>query len=781
MMQKKPALRGAEEGAAESKRAAMSGKQTRSEEGSAALRDRISAESSARSRGTKRIDDWQPESLLGAMGLEASEESDGLSGAQRALALAAVGDMRGENTVQRKTLANGIGASEDIHQTAKQGVAGAGAALPHAEQIQRSFGAHDLSDVQAHVGGAAAGAAHAMGASAYATGQSVAFVEPPSLHLAAHEAAHVVQQRAGVQLKGGVGAVGDSYERHADAVADLVIQGKSAESLLGEVAPLQSSSSSVQRKELQFSIKGDLRDAMAGWGTDEDKIFARLRGATAAELRSVLADSALMSELRGELDQGDMARVLDSLNAPLADKLCLAMDGWGTDEDYLHRSLASASPSELLRIAADTALVDRLESELSGSDLRRVLDRVGLPLSRKLEYAIRGWGTDESYIFSSVKGAAVAEVLAVASNAALMNQIDGDLSGAELDQWRGLMARRIYESGDLLLAFKMVLGSDTQRRARLTFLGGLDVQRRVCEQVLATSSDDNAARQAFRSYWENELPGLPSVDGIARGALQPLGEQIKLLLHLEKQAEPAFRARVGAMSKTETEALRTNLSWFQQTRFATLLSRILNERLVASAEGLNGQLYWAGSSAPDPLDGYQIKQTTQRPTDGDLSVIETNTNEFAVWVRGGAEPTTSSKMNCWEMVLFAGYQAGVIPKAWIVQLHNDAAAAGVAAVSEGAYYAVLENALRFSSATNWTPGTAIPRGDIVFFGGLEHVALSTGATVGGKQEIMSLWVLPVASSGALNSVTQRTTIEDLQANGIGVTIGAVKHGPNPWH
>jgi hypothetical protein len=60
----------------------------------------------------------------------------------------------------------------------------------------------------------------------------VAFAGAPNLHTAAHEAAHVIQQRAGVQLKGGVGEVGDPYERHADAVADAVVQGKSSEALL---------------------------------------------------------------------------------------------------------------------------------------------------------------------------------------------------------------------------------------------------------------------------------------------------------------------------------------------------------------------------------------------------------------------------------------------------------------------------------------------------------------------------------------------------------------------
>ena len=75
-----------------------------------------------------------------------------------------------------------------------------------------------------------------MGASAFATGSTVGFAQSPDLHTAAHEAAHVVQQRGGVQLKDGVGRAGDTYERHADAVADRVVRGDSAEALLTQVA-----------------------------------------------------------------------------------------------------------------------------------------------------------------------------------------------------------------------------------------------------------------------------------------------------------------------------------------------------------------------------------------------------------------------------------------------------------------------------------------------------------------------------------------------------------------
>jgi hypothetical protein len=134
----------------------------------------------------------------------------------------------GDAAVQAK----GGAAGPDIHQAAARGTAGSGAALPHGDAIQMAFGRHDVSGVQAHVGGAAREASAAMGAQAYATGSQVAFREQPDLHTAAHEAAHVVQQRAGVSLPGGVGQAGDVHERHADHVADAVVSGSSAEGLL---------------------------------------------------------------------------------------------------------------------------------------------------------------------------------------------------------------------------------------------------------------------------------------------------------------------------------------------------------------------------------------------------------------------------------------------------------------------------------------------------------------------------------------------------------------------
>lgn len=139
-------------------------------------------------------------------------------------------------TVQRQPGGDEGGGDAHVHRAAEAGTSGAAGRLPHLDTIQPLFGRHDVSAVRAYTDDRAAAGARAMGAEAYATGDQVAFAGTPSLHTAAHEAAHVVQQRAGVALKGGVGQVGDRYERHADAVADRVVRGEPAEALLDELA-----------------------------------------------------------------------------------------------------------------------------------------------------------------------------------------------------------------------------------------------------------------------------------------------------------------------------------------------------------------------------------------------------------------------------------------------------------------------------------------------------------------------------------------------------------------
>jgi hypothetical protein len=131
-------------------------------------------------------------------------------------------------------------AEHTILDAAWAGIGDAGGRLPHLDAIQASFGHHDVSGITAHVGGAAREASAALGARAYATGDHVAFAEAPDLFLAAHEAAHVVQQRAGIQPA-------DVHEEHADAVAARVVAGQSAAALLDATPRGGGASGAVQR------------------------------------------------------------------------------------------------------------------------------------------------------------------------------------------------------------------------------------------------------------------------------------------------------------------------------------------------------------------------------------------------------------------------------------------------------------------------------------------------------------------------------------------------------
>ncbi|MBM4387419.1 MAG: DUF4157 domain-containing protein [Deltaproteobacteria bacterium] len=160
------------------------------------------------------------------------------------------------NSVKPKSdalqMKGGVG-TKDVHETAAKGVSGGGGSLPHLDAIQSSFGSYDVSGIKAHAGSGASSACSSLGAEAYTSGSDVAFKSTPDLHTAAHEAAHTIQQSAGVQLSGGVGKAGDQYERHADAVADRVVQGGSAEGLLNAFTGAKTSGKGgVQKKEVQF-------------------------------------------------------------------------------------------------------------------------------------------------------------------------------------------------------------------------------------------------------------------------------------------------------------------------------------------------------------------------------------------------------------------------------------------------------------------------------------------------------------------------------------------------
>jgi hypothetical protein len=122
-----------------------------------------------------------------------------------------------------------------IRDAARFGTSDVYSAMPFLHEIQRSFGPYDVSGIAAHTGAAATTGARLMGARAFTSGDHVAFAEPPTLRVAAHEAMHVLQQRAGIHPLDGVGRHDDVWEKNADAVAERVGRGASAVPLIEQL------------------------------------------------------------------------------------------------------------------------------------------------------------------------------------------------------------------------------------------------------------------------------------------------------------------------------------------------------------------------------------------------------------------------------------------------------------------------------------------------------------------------------------------------------------------
>lgn len=150
--------------------------------------------------------------------------------------------------VQREAAGGAEPAGDTVHRAAAGGLRTPAGRLPHLGALQRSFGRHSLRGVQAHLGSGASFSARMMSAAAYTAGQHIVFGDTPDLRTAAHEAAHVIQQRSGLRLGGGLGVRGDVHERHADEVAARVVAGRSAEDLLDRYPARTSPEPPVQRQ-----------------------------------------------------------------------------------------------------------------------------------------------------------------------------------------------------------------------------------------------------------------------------------------------------------------------------------------------------------------------------------------------------------------------------------------------------------------------------------------------------------------------------------------------------
>jgi hypothetical protein len=241
--------------------------------------------------------------------------------------------------------------------------------IPHRAAMERAFGL-SFADVTAST--SAGSALDPLGASAATRGTHMAFrASAPRPGQVAHELTHVLQQRQ-PSSEHGIGAPDGAAEREAARNALRVNLG-----LAPKLPRERASPDAVYR-----DVKSDLREAMSGWGTDEEGIYNRLGRATPDEKEAVRSDPALMAELQDELTRSEWVRVLNLLGQGVETQIRESGSGWGTDEEGIYRAVESADVAALQEMLGNGALLLYLRDELTDGELGRVLGSAANTMAR---------------------------------------------------------------------------------------------------------------------------------------------------------------------------------------------------------------------------------------------------------------------------------------------------------------------------------------------------------------------------------------------------------------
>lgn len=182
---------------------------------------------------------------------------------------------------------------------------------------------------------------------------------------------------------------------------------------------------------LNAPLRTKLTAAMDGWGCDATTIKSMSATASDAEKADVVKDTALLARLRGELSREDAVSVLASLKAPLKDRLTAALDGWGADGAAIRAMLTTATDPEKAAVLADKPLVERLKGECSREDAIAILVTLNAPLKDRLTTAMDGWGCDGKAIRDMLGTASDADKAAVGTDTALVDRLCSELASPD--------------------------------------------------------------------------------------------------------------------------------------------------------------------------------------------------------------------------------------------------------------------------------------------------------------------------------------------------------------
>jgi hypothetical protein len=314
--------------------------------------------------------------------------------------------------------------------------------------------------VQAHTDSAASESARAIDAEAYATGDHVAFAGPPSLHTAAHEAAHVVQQRAGVHLKGGVGEERDAYEQQADAVADRVVRGERAEDLL----PRTDGGGGRSAVQLETAAPKDIGAKIKGFKNSTSVWMAwrpqELKDCDPA-LKEIGEDLA-----KGEIDLKQAGRML----LPVLNAVDDYMSGssFGDEDKEARKRKYAAWRSELLELLDRETIAGWAQTAIARStvkpDAKYTPSRFmhGHRIADSQEGGVN-MGYEDSSALSRLKGGDYVEINA-AFRAGDHGKLDGLLKGAQaIDNYRRRGGALVPTAGRVKRVSNTLLGGITEK------------------------------------------------------------------------------------------------------------------------------------------------------------------------------------------------------------------------------------------------------------------------------------------------------------------------------
>lgn len=312
--------------------------------------------------------------------MQLTQPGDALEQQADRLADAALDGVAGERMSRRPTL-NGPAQVSALPRSTQQALQIPGVALqpPLRARLEHGFGA-DLGDVRLHVGSAASRSARDLGAHAYTLGSDIVVGEDAArlgaeqgMRLVAHEVAHALQPEASGRVIARQAAAqldfGHLAERIHTAIAGW---GTDEEAVYLALQQCRRDASAIAQLEAEYqrrynvSLEADIRDDFSG-----------------EELEYALQ---LMSRGRAGSPQGiGGAPAGPSQMESAAHRLHDAMEGWGTDEEAIYAALLPLNRDRsVIHDLMDTYQRlfnenprERIIDEMSGSELDHALYLLG--------------------------------------------------------------------------------------------------------------------------------------------------------------------------------------------------------------------------------------------------------------------------------------------------------------------------------------------------------------------------------------------------------------------